>query len=1214
MSNTPAIEPSDAVRSLLVALCGEEYASGPVCCDGAQIDALAANLKKAEPLIALCPACKENFFQLFCRFTCSPDQSLFVNVTKSDTLGLGKLAVAELDMWVDPSFAEGFYDSCKGVKFGATNGYAMDLIGGGAKSFKEFFLFLGDEKPMLGGLPFQINYIWEDVDPQLPMTPSKPPLRFCNDSDLSYRCSCADCPASCPELPPVLSGHSCTINGISCFLISVIALYAIIPCVFLIWRLLRLKKASPRLFEEPITNSDSDLYSDEGSSIGSRRLMPHKEVYVINSILERWFGKSAFYCSFYPKTTIFTTLGLASILTCCSVFVELEKDPVNLWVSPLAQAYKEKTYFDENFGPFYRTQQLFLYNTSGPVVSYDTFSWWFEIEREMLALSATFEDNPVTFEDICFKPTGDACLIESATQYFSGVLPDEKTWSSDLESCAETPVECLPPFQQPLKKDLLFGQFNHSVLSAHSLVSTLLVNNAVDRSSDVVRKAEAWEAVLESYLLDLRQKAEQRGLSLAFSTELSLEKELSKDTLKDIKIVVGSYLVMFIYVALALGHGLPNFSDAALFVHTKIGIALAGIFIVFLSVGSSVGLFALIGVKSTLIIAEVIPFLVLAVGVDNIFLISHELQHINASYPNESVPERISRAIGRIAPSIVLSGTTQTLAFSLGTVVAMPAVRNFALYAAAAVVFNAFLQLTALVALFGLDQKRTEEGRLDMWPWRKISVEETGITLLGGQISLDAPQELVFSTILKSYYAPVVLQKRAKPLIIAGFVLWLGILLALLPELQLGLDQRDAIPTGLYLIEYFNAMYAYLNVGAPVYFVVRGLDVTKREQQRKLCGRFTTCNEFSLANILEQERKRSNISTIAEPAASWIDDFFLWLNPELDECCRWKKGTNETEICPPFGLPRMCETCYAHKPWDSTMEYFPEDGDFMRYFKVWIDSPSEPCPLGGKAPYGTSVAYDDDRISASVFRSSHTPLRSQNDFIQGYHESLRITKELNKAISTDSQENSPLVFAYLPFYIFFVQYETIKRLTCMLLGFALCVIFITSSFLLGSFRTSAVLCLTVALILTNVLGAMVVLGISLNAVSLVNLVIIVGLAVEFCAHVARAFTVVDRFEYRDGRTMGSKIQRLYYALIGVGGLVFGGIFMTKLIGVGVLAFASSKIFQVYYFRMWFALVVIAAVHSLCLLPVMLSYWGGKYYVYSSRASVVLDDLADRLRS
>ncbi len=58
------------------------------------------------------------------------DQSTFMEVTETQTLPNGKDAVKALDVAMSSQFGEGFYNSCKDVKFGATNGLAMDLLGG----------------------------------------------------------------------------------------------------------------------------------------------------------------------------------------------------------------------------------------------------------------------------------------------------------------------------------------------------------------------------------------------------------------------------------------------------------------------------------------------------------------------------------------------------------------------------------------------------------------------------------------------------------------------------------------------------------------------------------------------------------------------------------------------------------------------------------------------------------------------------------------------------------------------------------------------------------------------------------------------------------------------------------------------------------------------------------------------------------------------------
>ncbi len=55
-------------------------------------------------------------------------------------------------------------------------------------------------------------------------------------------------------------------------------------------------------------------------------------------------------------------------------------------------------------------------------------------------------------------------------------------------------------------------------------------------------------------------------------------------------------------------------------------LGLAGVVIVLLSVSSAVGLCSFMSIPGSLIIIEVVPFLVLAVGVDNIFILVQAYQ------------------------------------------------------------------------------------------------------------------------------------------------------------------------------------------------------------------------------------------------------------------------------------------------------------------------------------------------------------------------------------------------------------------------------------------------------------------------------------------------------------------------------------------------------------------------------------------------------------
>lgn len=793
-------------------------------------------------MIASCPACKNNFRDFFCAFTCHPDQGTFVQVTSTQNTSTGQIGVKSVDFHVGSDFGRAFFDSCKDIKFGATNGYAMDLIGGGAKNYTGFFKYLGDEKPV--GSPFQIDFP-RAHPPDLALYDPEP--RNCFDRDLSSRCTCIDCPDICtilPPLPPSDAASACNIGPISCLTFSLTLIYGLVVAGFLGILVFRMTRwggkdrkyervalttdaaseqtpLSPRSHAHGLVGASSLQQYVDGDSVrsqadsrhlgrGAALLDPIDTVqprhHRLNNFLRKSFFRLGFFASEKPYLTlalVFTAVGLLNIGW---KNFEVEQDPVRLWVAPDSESKIQKEYFDQHFGPFYRPQQIFVTPAPSsqekePVLSWNHLKFWARVETDIRTLKS--EPNGYTFEDVCFKPAGPdgACVVQSVMAWFGNDIDqyDPDTWAERFVDCANAPAECLPDFQQPLMPQYVLGSVpddpeNPSrFLDAQAMVVNYVVSDSLD--AGIQERAMEWERTLKRYLLDMQGPALEAGLKYTFSTGVSLEEELNRSANMDVRIVVLSYLAMFFYVSLTLGSGATVRDEDGFFIalkrwavnfpklftnssvsssahstdsrntpsflprppqgpliRSKVSLGLFGISLVILSVSSSVGLFSALGVKVTLIIAEVIPFLVLAVGVDNVFILVHELDRQNQMHgPNAlafsavsptstvqraqvestggsdtgSVPtylpaeERVARTLAKMGPSILLSTITETIAFSLGALVPMPAVRNFALYAAGSVLLNAFLQVTVFVSALALDLRRTEVcfTRLCRWRW-----------------------------------------------------------------------------------------------------------------------------------------------------------------------------------------------------------------------------------------------------------------------------------------------------------------------------------------------------------------------------------------------------------------------------------------------------------------------------------------------------------------
>jgi Niemann-Pick C1 protein len=131
--------------------------------------------------------------------------------------------------------------------------------------------------------------------------------------------------------------------------------------------------------------------------------------------------------------------------------------------------------------------------------------------------------------------------------------------------------------------------------------------------------------------------------------------------------------------------------------------------LVLISIMISGGILSALGFKMTLVISEVIPFLVLAVGIDNIFIIVDAYHRSKA----DNVQMRVVGALENVGPGIFLSAFMESMVFCIATLVDMPAIRIFSVYAALAVFVNFLLQITCFVAVLTLDSRRQEVRKKD---------------------------------------------------------------------------------------------------------------------------------------------------------------------------------------------------------------------------------------------------------------------------------------------------------------------------------------------------------------------------------------------------------------------------------------------------------------------------------------------------------------------
>lgn len=338
---------------------------------------------------------------------------------------------------------------------------------------------------------------------------------------------------------------------------------------------------------------------------------------------------------------------------------------------------------------------------------------------------------------------------------------------------------------------------------------------------------------------------ENPHFKFAYKAERSIEDEIQEMSNAEFLTVIVSYSLMFLYIVFCLGR-IRNCES--FFIESKITLAAGGIVIVLASVLCSLGLFGYAGVSTTMLTIEVIPFLVLAVGVDNIFILVQTYNRLDRK-KYKDISAGLGAALGEVGPSLLLTAATQCFCFSIGSLSNMPAVKTFAYFATVAILLDFIFQITAFVALIALDEKRFRAQRFDLVCCFKSKL--TSNSIKGGRGSTERMFDLFFT--------PLLMSKSLQMIALTTMVLWTAFSIIVTPLVEPGLDQSLSMPKDSYMAKYFLYMEKYLNVQPPVYFVLKpGLNFTEETDQNLICGG-VRCNADSLigqinAAVLDSER------------------------------------------------------------------------------------------------------------------------------------------------------------------------------------------------------------------------------------------------------------------------------------------------------------------------------------------------------------------------
>ena len=156
--NGPAKNVTDPDAMKIIEELCPKFKGGPTWCDVKQLKTLTTNIQVLKKSVGHCPACWDNIGRLYCMSTCSPDQSIFMDL--KTILGFPpEQWIEDVQYFVSPRYKQGLFDSCKNVIFLGHKDKVLSWICGTTAEKcnpQKLLDYLGN--PSNGMTPFTMEY------------------------------------------------------------------------------------------------------------------------------------------------------------------------------------------------------------------------------------------------------------------------------------------------------------------------------------------------------------------------------------------------------------------------------------------------------------------------------------------------------------------------------------------------------------------------------------------------------------------------------------------------------------------------------------------------------------------------------------------------------------------------------------------------------------------------------------------------------------------------------------------------------------------------------------------------------------------------------------------------------------------------------------------------------------------------------------------------
>jgi predicted RND superfamily exporter protein len=503
-------------------------------------------------------------------------------------------------------------------------------------------------------------------------------------------------------------------------------------------------------------------------------------------------------------------------------------------------------------------------------------------------------------------------------------------------------------------------------------------------------------------------------------------------TFKDSDKLVMGYMLVFVYVNLML--------SKMNCVEQRFWLSVIGILSVAMGMILGYGICSLCGLFYSAA-HTVIPFLLLGIGIDNIFVITQTFNTMESTTSPAELTKRFGQTMKHAGVAVSVTTFTDVIAFLVGSNTVLPGLQSFCVYAAAAIFAIYALQVTHFVAWFSLDQRRQLSHRdgciccythknFESYEFSKVSLLNTVFKFIG-------------HLIIKRWFQVVVILATGVMMV---FGLW-GTL-SLTQEYQ----PEWLLPPEAEIAHWFRVKTQYYpGGGEPGFVMIKEIDIP---------------NEFEVIEDLVSKLEATEENHNIDKVTPWHRAFRDYVNKFKPENATFEDLiTNKTYFKEKF----------------TQFLFSPKGGIYQPNF--WFSSKlvcGEPAP--------------DVQLQAIPFQ--HKRFFRSSEWIPAMREVQQIVKD-----TQFSNYSFPIALTYINWETdAIVAIELIRNVSI-----ALVCIFVTTLMTLGSWRGSIFVMMCVLFTCVNVSGFMHWWGLTIDITSMNIIIISVGLCVDFCAHIVHGF-------------------------------------------------------------------------------------------------------------